>query len=99
MKDLLNLLRLVAVALVGAAVYRELQKPPEARTWHGRIGGFVPYDFRPPTVDTLRAAYWNPDDPRVFTDRVFGVGWGINFPSLYHCVRDWYDQLSGSRQG
>ena len=38
----------------------------------------VPYDFSPPTWDRIRRAYWNPEDDRLFTDRVLGVGWAIN---------------------
>ncbi|MBL7184567.1 MAG: hypothetical protein ISS50_08995 [Anaerolineae bacterium] len=72
----------VGMGLIAAAIYQELQKPPEERTWHGRIAGFVPYDFRLPTLERLRDAYWNPDEPRIFTDRVMGVGWAINFCSL-----------------
>jgi hypothetical protein len=70
------------MGLVAAAVYQELQKPSEERTWHGRVAGFVPYDFRVPTPERLREAYWNPDEPRIFTDRVLGVGWALNFYSL-----------------
>ncbi len=72
----------IGMGLIAAAIYQELQKPPEERTWHGRIAGFVPYDFRWPTLERLREAYWNPDEPRIFTDRVLGVGWAINFYSL-----------------
>jgi hypothetical protein len=43
-----------AVALVAAAVVKELRKPPAERTWHGRVAGVVPYDFRRPTVARLR---------------------------------------------
>ena len=72
----------LSMGLVAAAVYQEMQKPPEERTWHGRIAGLMPYDFRVPTLERLREAYWNPDEPRVFTDRVLGIGWAINFYSL-----------------
>jgi len=72
----------LGMGLAAAAIYQELQKPPEERTWHGRVAGFVPYDFRMPNLDRLREAYWNPDEPRLFTDRVLGVGWAINFYSL-----------------
>jgi len=72
----------IGMGLIAAAVYQELQKPPEERTWHGQIAGLVPYDFRLPTLERLREAYWNPDEPRFFTDRVLGVGWAINFYSL-----------------
>jgi hypothetical protein len=55
-----------------------MSKPESERTWHGKVMGIVPYDFRPPTWSRIRRAYWNPDDPRLFTDRVFGVGWAVN---------------------
>ena len=42
----------------------------------------VPYEFRMPTVARFRERFWNPDDPRVFTPRVFGVGWSINLFTL-----------------
>ena len=66
------------VGLVLAAVAQELARPPGARTWHGRVLDVVPYDFRPPTWRRVRCSYWNPDDGRLFTDRVIGVGWAIN---------------------
>jgi len=72
----------LGMGLVAAAIYQEIQKPAEERSWHGRIGGFMPYDFRSPTLERLREAYWNPDEPRIFTDRVLGVGWAVNFCSL-----------------
>jgi len=63
-----------------AAIYQELRKPDAERTWHGKVAGVVPYDFRVPTLDRLRTAYWDPDTDQVFTDRVFGVGWAVNLP-------------------
>lgn len=63
-----------------AAIYQELRKPPEARTWNGKVAGIVPYDFRLPTVDRLREAYWDPDNEQVFSEKVFGVGWAVNIP-------------------
>lgn len=83
MRGLSRLLRWAALILVGAAIYDQLRRPPAERTWHGRIG-FVPYDFRPPTVERLRERLWNPDDPRIFTPHVWGVGWTINFYQLRH---------------
>ena len=81
-RTLTNLLKILTVALVAVAVYEELSKPPEQRTWHGRIAGTIPYDFRLPTAARIRDRLWNPDDPRILTERVFGVGWTINFHSL-----------------
>jgi hypothetical protein len=42
----------------------------------------VPYEFRAPTIERLRQAYWAPDDPHVFTDTAFGVGWSVNLGRL-----------------
>ncbi len=64
MRTLRGLRRLLRVAVIGlfvAAVATELSKPEDQRTWHGRVGGVVPYDFRPPTWERIRAAYWNPE--------------------------------------
>jgi len=74
-----NLLKIAIAALVAAALYQELRKPPEEREWHGKVANFVPYDFRMPTGQRLRERFWNPEDPRIFTEHVFGVGWAINF--------------------
>ncbi|HKF77203.1 MAG TPA: DUF5808 domain-containing protein [Candidatus Dormibacteraeota bacterium] len=73
-----QVVRLVALGLVVGAVLQEAAKPRSERTWRGRVLGVVPYDFRPPTWERVRLAYWNPDDPRLFTDRVLGVGWAVN---------------------
>ena len=80
------LLRTAVFAAVGGAIYTELRKPPEQRTWHGKLVGFVPYDFRLPTMESLRQAYWNPRSPKVFTERPLGVGWAINVPTLLRRV-------------
>ena len=69
---------MVALGLLVAAVAQEAAKPRSERTWRGRVLGVVPYDFSPPTWDRVREAYWNPEDDRLFTDRVLGVGWAIN---------------------
>lgn len=69
---------LAGLGLVGAALKEQLAKPPGERQWHGHIGGLIPYDFRPPTLDRLRQAWWNPDDERIFTPHTFGIGWSIN---------------------
>jgi Family of unknown function (DUF5808) len=73
---------LVGITLVAAAVATELRKPAGERTWHGRLAGFVPYDLRPPTLERLRDSWWSPDDPRILTDRAFGVGWAVNVGRL-----------------
>lgn len=88
-----RLIRAVALMLTLAAVAKELNKPEAERTWHGRIGG-VPYDFRWPTLKRFRQAYWNPDDERIFTDRVIGVGWAVNLGRLLPRAREAYLRLS-----
>lgn len=50
---------------------------PRRGTWHG-----IPYDWRPPTAERVRAALWDPADPRLFRPRAFGAGWDLNFGAL-----------------
>ena len=82
LRDLAWLIRTLALAALAGAIYTELRKPPERRTWHGKLLGLVPYDFRRPSLDDLRRAYWNPRGQKVFTDRPLGVGWAVNVPVL-----------------
>lgn len=72
----------VGGGLFAAAVATELRKPASKRTWHGRILGVVPYDFRRPTLERLESRWWNPDDPRLFTPRAIGIGWDVNLARL-----------------
>ncbi|HET9849640.1 MAG TPA: DUF5808 domain-containing protein [Candidatus Dormibacteraeota bacterium] len=88
-----RLLRAAILFLTLAAVAQELNKPESERRWHGRVAG-VPYDFRFPTVKRFREAYWNPDDPRIFTDKVVGLGWAINFARLIPRLQESYQRLS-----
>jgi len=83
------------VGLVVAAIATELSKPEEERTWHGRVMGTVPYDFRPPTWERIRDAYWNPDSDSLFSDRVFGVGWAINLHRAKTILESLFGQLMG----
>jgi hypothetical protein len=78
--DLMKLIRTLAWVALAAALYQELKKPAEERTWHGKVLGSVPYDFRVPTFERFRDAYWDPDTDRVFSDKVIGVGWAVNIP-------------------
>lgn len=73
--------RLALFGLVALAVYDQLVRRPEFRTWHGNVFG-IPYDFRPPTVERILERFWNPNDDRLLTPHVFGVGWSINFHRL-----------------
>lgn len=88
MRRINTLIKWIGLGLVAAAVGQELMKPPEERQWHGRIAGFIPYDFRFPTLERVREAYWKPENPNVFTERVLGVGWGINIPVLARRLRE-----------
>ena len=82
MRRRLSLLQWVLMALslgvAALAIAQELSKPASERAWNGRVLGFIPYDFRPPSLERVRASLWNPDDPHVLTNQVFGVGWSIN---------------------
>ncbi len=77
-------------ALFVAAVAAELQKPRSEREWHGRIAGLVPYDFRPPTLGRVRERWWSPDDERLFTEHVFGVGWSVNLARVARLIARWF---------
>lgn len=84
--DLVWLLRMAVFGAVAGALYTELRKPSDQRTWNGTLFGFVPYDFRLPSLEQLRSAYWNPHSPKIFTARPLGVGWAINIPTLLRRV-------------
>ncbi|SDR86890.1 DUF5808 domain-containing protein [Paraoerskovia marina] len=73
-----RLYKTVAFALVVAAVTKELQKDPQDRTWHGTVAGFVPYEFRMPTVERVKSRVWDPDNAHILSPHVFGVGWTVN---------------------
>jgi len=77
-----RLATLAATALAVAAVVDQLRRPSNERTWHGEVGGIVPYDLRRPTVRRARSRLWNPDDDRLFVPQVFGVGWTLNLAQL-----------------
>lgn len=71
-----------SLALAGLAVAQEVRKPANKRTWEGEVFGFLPYDFRPPTVDRMRERMWNPREGHLITPMVFGIGWTVNFGAL-----------------
>jgi hypothetical protein len=82
LNDLGWLLRTLVLLAAAGAIYRELRLPPEERTWHGRLLGIVPYDFRIPTVSRIRDAYFNPSSDQIFTPEPIGVGWAINVAAV-----------------
>ena len=87
-----RMIQATAISLILVAVCQEMEKPEKERTWHGTIAGFIPYDFRIPTMERFREAYWNPYESRIFSPEVFGAGWAINFYALL-------ERLSLFRQG
>ncbi len=80
---------LFTAATVAAFVYAIRTRQPSGRILE------VPYEFRVPTSNRLRERLWNPDDPRVFTPPVLGVGWSIN---LYQAAV-WAQALLACAQG
>jgi len=95
LRGIRRLARLAALGLVAAAIATELAKPESERTWQGKVLDVVPYDFRPPTWDRIRAAYWNPDSDRLFSDRVFGVGWAVNLYQARELMKEVFGRLMG----
>ena len=86
-KDINRLLQVTAITLALTAICQELEKPKEERLWHGKVAHFVPYDFRFPTLERIKEAYWNPFDSRILVPEAFGIGWAINFYSLFEHLR------------
>jgi hypothetical protein len=93
-----RLVRFTTFALVAAAVATELAKPAPERTWHGKVLGVVPYDFRPPTWQKIREAYWNPESDRLISDRVFGVGWALNLYRAKTLMEETFSRLMGTEE-
>ncbi|NUU18527.1 hypothetical protein HP550_14820 [Cellulomonas humilata] len=85
--DLQKLIRLITLALAVAAVVKELRQPAEEREWHGQVVGFVPYDFRVPTMARFKERMWDPEGAHVISPRVFGVGWTLNAGRIVELVR------------
>jgi Family of unknown function (DUF5808) len=54
-----------------------------------RTGTFlgVPYDWRWPTRERLKAGVWNPDDRRIFVPKVYGWGYGVNLREIARRAR------------
>lgn len=82
LNDLAWLIRTLVILAVAGAVYRELRLPPEERTWHGRLLGFIPYDFRFPSLARFRDAYFNTQSDAIFTPEPIGVGWAVNVAAV-----------------
>ena len=85
-KWLVRLIEAAVITVTLAAVCQELEKPREARRWHGKVG-FIPYDFRMPTIGRVKESFWNPEDERIFTTGLWGIGWAVNFYTLLEKMR------------
>lgn len=83
-----KVISLVTLSLSIAAVVKELRAPAQERTWNGIVAGFVPYDFRMPTLDRLKARMWNPESEHIVGPRVFGVGWTLNAGRVVALARE-----------
>lgn len=81
-KCLTQILEVTIITLTLAAILQEIEKPEAEREWHGKVAGFIPYDFRLPTIERFKESYWNPYERRVLTPEVFGIGWAINCYAL-----------------
>ena len=66
---------------MAGAIYTELRKPPEQRTWHGQLLDTIPYDFRLPTLERLSRRTGTRARRRCSPHRPLGVGWAINIPT------------------
>lgn len=83
---LVRFVEMAVITVALAAVCQELEKPEEERTWCGKVG-FIPYDFRLPTLERIREGYWNADSSQIFNPQVIGLGWAINFHAILEKMR------------
>ena len=74
---------ILLVLYVITAIVQQMQRPPEERTWYGKIAG-IPYDFRVPTAERIRDTFWNKNTSKIFLPQVFGIGWSINLYPIIH---------------
>ena len=72
---------IASIFTFGAVIY-----DVKTRQSHGTYLG-VPFEFRVPTRRRFKERLWNPDDSRVFTPHLFGVGWSLNAYQLARRLR------------
>jgi hypothetical protein len=68
---------LAIAAATDAVVHRRL---------HGKTLGFVPYDFRLPTMARVRERVWAPEAGSILSPTVVGVGWTVNLGRVARLV-------------
>ncbi len=85
----------VTAGLTAAAIGQELAKPPEERTWKGRVAG-VPYSFCLREWPEVASEYWNPGSDKIITPHVIGLGWGVNFAALFQRAQELLGQPEGA---
>jgi hypothetical protein len=73
---------LVALLILAGAVAFGATREQKIGTFLG-----IPYDWRRPTRSLIRERFWNPDDRRVLTPKVFGWGWSISFAAIARRLR------------
>ena len=67
------LFRTLGTLLTAAAIIKAVRTKEPTGTILG-----IPYDLKLPTPSKIRKRFWNPEDPRIFTPHLFGVGWSVN---------------------
>lgn len=73
MRRIMSLWRTVVTVFTVAAAVHAYRTRQSHGTYHN-----VPFDFRVPTLERTRERVWNPEDRRLFTPCIFGVGWTLN---------------------
>ncbi len=84
---MIRLIQMMILVVIAGVFYAEARKGPEAEKLRGTSLGFVPYDFRPQSLGGAPRAYWDPDDPRVFTGRAAPIGWSLNLAAIVDRMR------------
>lgn len=68
--------------VVAGIIIEEIKKEDGIERWKGKSLGFVPYDLRPPALSKIKENYWDPTSNEVFSGKVSGIGWAVNFAAL-----------------
>ena len=82
-KGVKRFIRTLWVFIAGAAVVDAVRNGRK----YGEVFGFVPYDFRLPTLERARRHTWSPRSHRILTPTTFGIGWSVNFGRLARLMR------------